>query len=186
MRWKTGLGSVLVIVVSLSACATDPTASDEYVALEEELVATEQQLSDKAADLDEALASLDEAAAERAGTTEVPAEVAALIDEWWAANERNDGSVTDLYRPSGYHLYGDKRIALEDLGAHLNTPGYTAEWITDPYLIATEPDGRYVVTRGIRTSSGGMSWDSAFTFEILTMGDGELKIAQTGFMYVNS
>jgi hypothetical protein len=186
MRWKTVLGSMLVMVVALSACASDPTASDEYVALEEELVATEQQLSDTATDLAAALASLDEATAESGATMEVPAKVVALIDEWWAANERGDGSVADLYRPSGYHLYGDEKIALEDLAGHFNTPGYKAEWITEPYLIANQPEGRYVVTRGVRTATGGRSWDSVFTFEILTMPGGELKIAQTDFMYVSS
>jgi len=184
MRWKIALGSVLVMVVALSACASDPTASDEYLALEEELVAAEQQLSDTAANLAEALASLDEATAESGATMEIPAEVVALIDEWWAANDRGDGSVVDLYMPSGYHLYGDEKIALDDLASHLNAPGYTAEWITEPYLMAAEPEGRYVVTRGIRTSSGGISWATALTFEIMAMPDGELKIAQTDFTYV--
>ena len=186
MRWKTVLGSVLVMVVSLSACASDPTASDEYVALEEELAATEQQLSTTAADLAEARAGLDEAIAENEGSVEVPAEVVALIDEWWAANERADGSVVDLYRPSGYHLNGDEKVAQEDFAAHFNPPGWKFEWTTEPYLIANQPEGRYVVTRGIRTSLGARSFYSAFTFEILTMRDGELKIAQTDFMYVNS
>ena len=27
----------------------------------------------------------------------VPAEVVAVLDEWWAANDRADGSVADLY-----------------------------------------------------------------------------------------
>jgi hypothetical protein len=184
MRWKIALGSVLVMVVALSACASDPTASDEYLALEEKLVTTEQQLSDTAANLAEALASLDEATVESGATMEIPAEVVALIDEWWAANDRGDGSVVDLYMPSGYHLYGDEKIALDDLASHLNAPGYTAEWITEPYLMAAEPEGRYVVTRGVRTGYGGMSWATALTFEILTMPDGELKIAQTDFTYV--
>jgi len=186
MRWKTVLGSLLVMVVALSACASDPTASDEYVALEEDLVATEQQLSDTATDLAAALASLDEAIAENEGSVEVPAEVVALIDEWWAANERGDGSVANLYTPSGYHLYGDDKVAQEDFASQFNTPGWKAEWITEPYLIANQPEGRYVVTRGIRTSTGARSFDSAFTFEILTMRDGELKIAQTAWLYVNS
>ena len=42
--------------------------------------------------------------------TEAPAELAALIDDWYAANERGDGSVLDLYVPEGYHLYGDQRF----------------------------------------------------------------------------
>ena len=41
------------------------------------------------------------------------------------------------------------------------------EWITDPYLIAAEPEGRYVVTRGLRTTLGDQSFASALTFEIL-------------------
>lgn len=144
MRWKTVLGSMLVMVVALSACASDPTASDEYVALQEELAATEQQLSDTATNPAAARADLEEAMAESEATMEVPAEVVAFIDEWLAANERGDGSVADLYRPSGYHLLGDEKIALEDLAGHFNAPGYTAEWITEPYLIANQPEGRYL------------------------------------------
>ena len=186
MRWKTVLGSVLVMVVTLSACATDPTASDEYVALEEQLQTMEQQLSTTAADLAAALASLDEVTTESEATMEIPAEVVALIDEWWAANDRGDGSVADLYTPSGYHLYGSEKVAQADFASQFNKPGGEAEWITEPYLIANQPEGRYVVTRGLRTSPGSRSFDSAFTFEILTMPDGELKIAQTAWLYVNS
>jgi ABC-type Fe3+ transport system substrate-binding protein len=35
-----------------------------------------------------------------------PEELAALIDNWYAANDRADGSVLDLHVPEGYHLYG--------------------------------------------------------------------------------
>ena len=116
-------------------------------------------------------ASADEAK----GGMEVPTEVAAVLDEWWAANERRDGSVADLYTASGYHLYGDQKIPRDSLAVHLNS-AITPEWSTEPFLIvADESRGRYVVTRGVHVAGA----TSALTFEILTMTDGELKIAQT-------
>ena len=118
--------------------------------------------------------------------TEVPADVADLIDEWWAANDRADGSVVDLYRPTGYHMYGEQKVTLQELPSHFSTPGYTAESIAGPFLIAAEPEGRYVVTQGIRTSSGSQSFASALTFEIHETTDGELKITQTDFVFVHN
>ena len=96
------------------------------------------------------------------------------------------GSVTDLYLPSGYHMYGEQKITHDELAAHFSIPGYTAESISGPFLIAAEPEGRYVVTQGIRTSAGSQSWASALTFEIGEMPDGELKIWQTDFLYVHN
>ena len=120
-------------------------------------------------------------------TTEVPDEVAAVIDDWWDANERGDGSVVELYRASGYHLYGDERVARNELAEHFGSgsSGDEHEWITEPLLIAAEPDGRYVVARGMRITNGGESWASALTFEIMTSANGELEIAQSEWMYAN-
>jgi hypothetical protein len=173
---------VLALVLTLmgGACAGDVTASDEYQTLELEAVDLEQQLSDTQAELSEARAMLDQPSDEAAGCTEVPAEIVVLFDEWWAANERGDGSVTDLYTATGYHLYGDEKILHDDLAAHLAN-ALNPEWITEPYLIVAEPDGRYVVTRGIRVA--GMA--SAFTMEIVTKADGDLKIEQTAWTYAH-
>lgn len=163
----------LALVASVSACGEDVTTSDEYQALEQEVAALEQQLSDLSVESAEA-------------SSEVPAGVVAVLDEWWAANDRRDGSVVELYLPTGYHLYGDQRIALDELAAHLSAPGWTSEWITEPYLIAAEPEGRFVVTRGVRNSLGTHSSSaSALTFEILTSAEGELRIAQTAWVYVH-
>lgn len=175
----------LALTLAAGACAQDVTASDEYQALELEVAALEQQVAETTAELAEAQAGLEERG-ELAGAMEVPAEVVALLDEWWAANDRKDGSVVDLYRPSGYHLYGDKRISLDNLAAHLGAPGWTHEWITEPYLVAAEPEGRYVVTRGVRNTYAGQSSESALTFEILTSSSaGDLKIAQTSWTNVH-
>lgn len=183
MNWKGTAVMILAVAVTLAACSVDPTTSDEYRAVEQELAAGEQQLAEQKAELSAALVALEDLSEARTADR-VPADVAAVIEGWWAANERADGSVVDLYTPTGHHLYGNQKISLENLASHLNAPGYTAEWITEPYLIAAEPAGRYVVTRGIRTSSGGMSWATALTFEIVTSPDGDLKIAQTDFTYV--
>lgn len=183
MNWRGTPVMILVVAVTLAGCSVDPTTSDEYRAVEQELAASEQQLAEQRAELSAALVALEDLS-EAKTVDRVPADVAAVIDGWWAANERADGSVVDLYEPTGYHLYGDQKISLENLAGHLNAPGYTAEWIAEPHLIAAEPAGRYVVTRGIRTSSGGMSFASALTFEIVTMPDGDLKIAHSDFAYV--
>ena len=53
-----------------------------------------------------------------------PEGVAALVDDWYAAAEAGDGSVTDLYLPNAYHLYGDQRFDLDDIAAHLEGGGY--------------------------------------------------------------
>jgi hypothetical protein len=178
------VGLVLVIAVVLTACATDPTTSDEDTALEQQLAATQQELATTQQQLSDITQELSaaEAELEQTTTTEVPADVVALIDKWWAANERGDGSVADLYQPSGYHVYGAELIPRSGLAAHFNTPSYTKEWITEPYLIAAEPEGRYVVARGLKVSSGSMSWTSAFVFEIVTSRDDELQIAQTDWV----
>lgn len=162
----------LSLAATFAGCGEDVTTSDEYQALEEDVAALEQQLADATSD--------------DAASLEVPAEVVALLDEWEAANERNDGSVTDLYRADGYHLYGDDRIVRDEIAAHLGGgTGMTHEWITDPLLIAAEPDGRYVVTRGLRIDSGAYSNASALTFEIMTSPDGELEIVQSDWTYAH-
>lgn len=169
---KSTIVLALALALMVSACAGDVTDSDEYRAPELEVAALEQQL---------AAPAVEPAVAQAAARPEVPAEVLALLDEWWAANERKDGSVAELYTASGYHLYGEEKISRDDLAAHY-ADSVSPAWITDPYLIvAEEPRGRYVVTRGVRV--GGFS--SALTFEILTMADGELRIAQTAWTYAH-
>jgi hypothetical protein len=186
VQWVAVVGA---LSLALSACGGNPTSSDAYVALKDELATTQQELAATTNDLEQARAALDAATAATAATgttTAIPANVAALIDAWWAANNREDGSVVDLYLPSGYHMYGEQKITRDKLAAHFSIPGYTAESISGPFLIAAEPEGRYVVTQGIRTSSGSQSWASALTFEIQAMADGELKLAQTDFLYVHN
>jgi hypothetical protein len=174
---KSMIALALTLALAAAACAEDVTASDEYQALEQEVTGLEQQLSDTEVELSAAQAMLDEAAA----GMEVPAEVVALLDEWWAANERHDGSVVDLYTPTGYHLYGDAKYSSDTLAAHLNR-AVNPEWITEPYLIVSQPmRGRYVVTRGLQSGTTA----SAVTFEIVTDGDGELKFEQTAWTYAH-
>ena len=185
MRWKIIAATGITLALGLSACGADPTSSDEYAALKDELATTQQDLADTTNDLEQARADLEAAAATSGTTSAVPADVAALVDEWWAANNRSDGSVTDLYLPSGYHMYGEQKVTRDGLVAHFSIPGYTHESISGPFLIAAEPEGRYVVTQGIRTALGTQSWTTALTFEILKAPDGELKIAQTDFVYVH-
>lgn len=120
---------------------------------------------------------------DNAGT--VPDDVASLIDDWWAANDRGDGSVVELYRIGGYHMFGGKRIAREDIADHLAQPGWTSEWISEPYLVVDEGDGRYVVVGGLRNSNVSSSSASAIVFEIKTDSDGQLQFAQTAWVYKN-
>jgi hypothetical protein len=167
---KTMVGLVIAFALAAGACGQDVTRSEEYQSLETENAALEEQL---------ALTEGALADARGAGSGEaVPAEVVAVLDEWWAANERADGSVVDLYTSTGYHLYGDQKIPQDQLAAHLSG-GSTHEWTTEPYLVATKPDGRYVVTRGVSLGF----FESALTFEIVTAPTGELEIAQTAWPY---
>jgi hypothetical protein len=121
----------------------------------------------------------DDVAAATAAPTP-PDEVAAVIDDWYDAASRGDGSVLDLYTSTGYHLYGAKSFTGEDLVIHLETPGISHEWVSELMLVVDEGDGRYVVTRGMR-NSGAVSGVSAMTFEILAQSDGELRIAQSAW-----
>ena len=174
---KLMIGLAITLALAVGACGQDVATSEEYQSLETEKVALEQQLAYTEDELEVARgASSGEA---------VPAEVIAVLDEWWAANDRADGSVVDLYTANGYHLYGNQRIPRDELAEHFDTPGWTSEWITQPYVVAAEPEGRYVVTRGVRNTYGDTAVASALTFEILPASTGELEIAQTAWLYVH-
>ena len=110
----------------------------------------------------------------RQRTPRAPAEVSTLIDEWYSANERADGSVLDLYLPSGYHLYGDERIDYSEIPGHLGgNPDFQHEWITEPMLITAYYDGSYVVVRGMRNIlEHGVGMIPPPAFEIETTDDG--------------
>lgn len=175
MRLSIGL---VVLVLVATACSSYPTESDQYAELEQELAAVTQER--------DALASQPAIAVDTPDRTEIPPGVDQLIDEWWAALERGDNSVLDLYLPSGYHLYGDARFRGEDLVNHLaGSSNYSSEWITPTFVAANEGDGTYVVVRGIRNTqiSSGLSWASAFAFEIETVEDSSLMIAHTAFIF---
>jgi hypothetical protein len=175
---KLIVGFVVAFALVAGACSQDVTASEEYQSLETEAAALEQKLAYTEGEL---------TAARESSTGEaIPVEVVAILDEWWAANDRADGSVVDVYTTTGYHLYGDKKVSHEELAAHFDARGWTSEWISEPYLVADEPEGRYVVTRGIRNTntSVGVSVASALTFEIVTATTGEMEIAQSTFLYV--
>lgn len=185
MTTKCWMTVAIVLIGVLSACSDDPTTTDEYRALAQDLETVQQELSAMTGELSQAEASVAEAAAE-AGRWEVPADVKTLIDEWSLAIDLDDGSVTDLYWSMGYHLYGDQIIPREDVAAYWAEPFFPMEWITEPVLIAAEPEGRYVVTRGLRTRLGDQTFASAFTFEILDVPEEGLRIAQTDWTWDNS
>ena len=114
-----------------------------------------------------------------------PEGLATLIDDWYAANDRGDGSVLDLYVAEGYHLYGDQRFEYDEIVNHLSGGDMEIEheWITEPLLIAEDDDGRYVVVRGMRTRNPVGSNASALLFEIVTTPEGDLRIVQTAWFY---
>ena len=197
---KSMMVLALATALVVGACGGDVTASDEYQALQSEIADLHRQLSDRKVELAAAsdehhaleleIADLDRqlsdttaqmAEAHPAAPSEVPADVLALLDAWWAANERKDDSVVDLYTEAGYHLYGQAKYSGDDLVAHLQL-AVRPEWITEPYLIVTESnDRRFVVTRGLDTGIRS----SAFTFEIVKSPEGGLKIAQTAWSYAH-
>ncbi len=83
-----------------------------------------------------------------------PDELVALVDEWYAALDRGDGSVLDLYVSDGYHLYGDQRFEYDEIEAHLTAGSVEHEWLTEPLLVAEDADGRYVVVRAALDQPG--------------------------------
>jgi hypothetical protein len=117
--------------------------------------------------------------------TAMPDDVAALMDEWEAANRLNDGSVADLYAIGGYHLAGANRVTGEDLAPEFSPPGWTHEWTTEPYLIVDDVDSRYVVARGLEISNGSITSNSALVFELKRNTDGQLEILQTNWVWQN-
>ena len=168
------IAGLAVLGLVLAGCSSDPTASNEYVALEEELAQTEADLAEVTAERD---------ALEKIETGVAPEDLAALIDDWYEALDRQDDSVLELYVPEGYHLYGDKRFEYDEIPGHLQAGGIEHVWITGPVLIAEDEDGRYVVTRGMRNTSSTWSNASGLSFEIVTLPDGELRIVQSAWFY---
>ena len=177
---------LIVLLLLVAGCSSaEETLSDEFVAIEGELAQAEAQLAEITAERD-ALAeavSANAVSSEEVAATVAPDELVALIDDWYAANDRGDGSVLDLYVPEGYHLYGDKRFDYDEIPAHLSGGSVEHEWITEPLLITADPDGRYVVVRGMRNSSAVWSNASALLFEIVTTADDELRLVQTAWFY---
>lgn len=180
--------AVALLLLMAGCSSSDPTASDEYAAIEQELAQTETQLAEMTVERD-VLAEEPPAvavASEEAAGFVAPEEIAALIEDWYAANDLGDGSVLDLYLPEGYHLYGDKRFEYDEIVGHLSGGPAENEWITEPLLIADEGNGRYVVVRGMRIMFTGIYPNaSALMFEIVTTPDDELRFAQTAWFYDN-
>jgi hypothetical protein len=119
-----------------------------------------------------------------------PGDVAAITDDWQAANNRHDGSVVDLYAPNGYHEYGTEIYRGEDIAVHLGTQEGTLqtgthEWTSDPVVLVDQGD-RWVVVRAMHISVGGTDAESTLSFEIVRMDDGSLKIAQSSWLEDNA
>jgi hypothetical protein len=113
----------------------------------------------------------------------VPDEVAALIDQWWAATAT---SVVDLYTPTGFHLYGARKITGDDIGTHLANPAVTDhEELTPLLLVVEEPGRRYVVTQGIANTIHATKSPSGLSWEILADSDGTLRIAQSAWLKIS-
>ena len=180
MRTRIILFLVALALVMAGCSSSDPTESNEYAELEQELAQSETQLTQVAAERN---ALAEEVAAVPAAITPntVPGEIAALTTAWGEAINRDDGSVTDLYRNGGYHLYGARRIPLDNIASHLEA-GTAGEWLTEPYLLVDEGDGRYVVARGARVNS---AYEGSITFSIARSSDGELEIVKTAWFHAN-
>ena len=179
MSKKSSLIVVLILGLVLAACSADPTTSEEYQDLEQDLVAAQSQIDDLETQLAGVTAERDELMA----VPDVPAEVLAISDEWLEANERADGTVVDLYATGGYHIYGYERISRDELVDHFaESAAADHEWVTDPYVVADEGDGRYVVVRGMRIDFGGSSYTSALGFEIEETADGTPEIVHSVWM----
>ena len=182
MRKKLIAIVIAVLLVVAGCSSSDPTASDEYAALEQELAQSEAQVAEVTAERDALVAEAEAAAAasEDGMATAVPDDVAALTAAWGDAINSGDGAVTALYSESGFHLYNTTKIDHDDIAAHLEGPTTDGEWVTEPYLLIDEGDGRYIVARGTR---GAGVYPGSLTFLIVRDADGELEIAETAFVY---
>jgi hypothetical protein len=171
---------VALLLVAAGCSSSDPTTSDEYAALEQELAQSEAQLAEVTAERDalEEQAEAASAVAQEAKGAAVPDDVAALTDAWGDAINAGGGAVTELYSTGGFHLFGGKRVAHDEIAAHL-APSKGGVWITDPYLLVDEGNGRYVVARG--THAAG-AFPGSITFVIKEASDGELAIAETAWV----
>jgi len=122
---------------------------------------------------------------EASGVGATPGDVESLIDDWWDALNRGDGSVIDTYTATGYHLYGDKRFERDEIATHLQTgTPEDHKWVTEPVLIVDEGDGRYVVSRGLSNRVGVVWFTSALTLEVVTTSEG-VRFAHTAWSFVN-
>jgi len=130
----------MALLLMVAGCSSsDPTRSDEYASLE-------QQLADVTAERD-LLVEQAEAAApvlQEGNSAAAPEDVAALADTWGEAINAGEGAVTELYTTGGFHLGGSTIWARDQIAAHLEAPSTEGEWITDPYLLVDEGNGRYV------------------------------------------
>ncbi len=174
---------VVVLLLLVAGCSSsDPTASDEYAALEQELAQSEAQVAEVTAERDALVAEAEAAAAASADgmPTAVPDDVAALTVAWGDAMSSGDGAVTALYTENGFHLSNTTKIEHDDIAAHLEEPTTDGKWATEPYLLIDEGDGRYIVARGVY---GAGVHPGSLTFLIVRDADGELEIAETAFVY---
>jgi hypothetical protein len=113
-----------------------------------------------------------------------PAEVTDLTDEWFAANEAADGSVTAMYSTNGYHQYGIQQFRGDEIAAHLSAaPNNEFEWIGEAVVLVDSGDGRWVTARPMRITSGFGVFESIISFEVIRAADGELLLAQTEWLY---
>ncbi len=173
---------VALLLVTASCSSSDPTASDEYAALEQELVQSEAQLAEVTAERDELIVEAETAAAAPEATvaSAIPDDVAALTEAFGDAINSGGGAVTELYTEEGFHLYNSKTIVHDDIASFLELPSGDGEWITEPYLLVDEGNGRYLVARGTYAGTGA---PGSVTFVIVRDADGGLKIAETAWIF---
>lgn len=174
--------AVVLLLLVAGCSSSDPTASDEYAALEQELAQSEAQVAEVTAERDALVSEAEAAAAvsEESVATAVPDDVAALTDAWGDAVSSGDGAVTALYTENGFHLFKTTKIDHDDIATHLEEPTTDGEFVTESYLLIDEGDGRYIVARGVH---GAGVHPGSLTFLIVRDADGELKIAETAFVY---
>ncbi|MGB9357582.1 MAG: hypothetical protein WCC01_03400 [Acidimicrobiia bacterium] len=175
MRKRIVPFAVVLLLVVAACSSSDPTASDEYGALEQELAQAESQLTVVTTERDALVAEVEAA-------TAVPDDVAALIEEWGNAINTGGGAVTGLYVPGGYHGSGGERIAYDEIATHLEAPLTPGEWTTEPYLLVDDDgDGRCVVARGALAAG---AYPGSLTFLIARTPDGELQIVRSAWFPV--
>lgn len=127
------IGSLLALALVASACATDPTTSEEYQQLASDKAATETQLSETESQLTETMADLEAKTAalsdSEAQLAEMQSEVASLESDKAEADQRAED------------LQGELEVWKQFAGSPNDEPYLWSQELFDAWMLTCTSDG---------------------------------------------